>query len=46
MVLHYREDGLTPYLYFLAEGVSCDAPGESSSCSSISETATTPLGQP
>ena len=28
-VLHYREDGLTPYLYFLAEGVSCDAPGES-----------------
>jgi hypothetical protein len=28
-VLHYREDGLTPYLYFLAEGVSCDSPGES-----------------
>ena len=28
-VLHYREDGLTPYLYFLAEGVSCDTPGES-----------------
>ena len=25
-VLHYREDGLTPYIYFLAEGVSCDAP--------------------
>ena len=39
------KDGLTPYLYFLAEGVSCDAPVESSSCSSILETTTAP-GQP
>ena len=24
-VLHYREDGLTPYIYFIAEGVCCDS---------------------
>ena len=24
-VLHYREDGLTPYVYFIAEGVRCDS---------------------